>query len=466
MRDLAATSDTGLPVRIELHRRPLGILGTLSAARRNILEIIPEIATRQPIVTAQTVRRWHMVMHPKALKQVLRDNVDNYPKSIVTKRILEPGIGASLFLAEGAEWRWQRRAAAPVFSQRNLLALEPVMQAAAALSADRIGRAAGTVADLYEEMVAVTFDIICNVTLAGGGTLDRAAVHRAINSYVMTTARISILDILGAPGWVPRPETFFRPNAAVNLHQVADRVVRERIAKGAARPDLLDMLIQAVDPETQRTMNPRELRDNLLAFIVAGHETTALALAWSLYLLAFDPLAQDRARAEVAAALGPELTAGAAHLDRLPYTRAVIEEALRLYPPAGFLSRTAVGPDTLCGRPIAAGDTVMLPIYALHRHRMWWQEPDAFRPGRFLDGRPERFTWLPFGDGPRICIGAGFAMMEAQIVLATLLRRFRFEAAGHTPRPRLLVTLRPEGGVRLRVIADPPDTPVAGRAAA
>ncbi|HEU0222092.1 MAG TPA: cytochrome P450 [Paracoccaceae bacterium] len=466
MRDLAEETGSDLPVRVRLHGAPLGILGTLRAARGNLLGVIPDLATRQPMVTGQTVRRWHMVMHPKALRRVLRDNVENYPKSIVTKRILEPGIRDSLFLAEGADWRWQRRAAAPVFSHRHLVDLAPVMQEAARLSAERIARAAGGVADLYQEMVAVTFDIICNVTLAGGGSLERDAVHRAINSYILTVGRISILDLLGAPGWVPRPETMFRRNSASNLHRLADQVVTERLAKGADKPDLLDLLIQSVDPETARRMNPRELRDNLLAFIVAGHETTALALAWSLYLLAFDPAAQERARAEMLEALGDAQMAGTEHLERLPFTRAVIEEAMRLYPPAAFLSRTAAGEDRLCGRLVGRGDTVMLPIYALHRHRMWWEEPDAFRPDRFLAGRPERFTYLPFGDGPRICIGAGFAMMEAQIVLATLLRRFRFESVGETPYPRLFLTLRPEGGVKLRVTDLAPAAPDAARDAA
>lgn len=452
MRDFAEDATT-LPVRVRLGRVPLGILGTLRKARRNILEIIPDLATRQPMITGQTMRRWHMLMHPGAIRQVLRDNPDNYPKSLVTKRILEPGIGASLFLAEGAEWRWQRRAAAPVFSARNLLALAPVMEAAAGMCAARVARLDGTVGDLYEEMVAVTFEIICNVTLSGGDAMDRSAVHKAINAYILGVGRLSILDILGVPAWVPRPETILQPNAAGNLQRVADRVVAERAGRTNEPPDLLDLLIAAVDPETGRKMDPRELRDNLLAFIVAGHETTALALAWSLYLLAFDPAAQDRARAEAMEALGEDDIARAAHLEKLPFTRAVIEEAMRLYPPAAFLGRVARAEDSLAGRPVFPREAVMLPIYALHRHHMWWEEPDAFRPDRFMGTRPERFTYIPFSDGPRICIGAGFAMMEAQIVLATLLSRFRFENAGHAPYPRLLVTLRPEGGVRLRVTA-------------
>jgi cytochrome P450 len=455
MRDAVETGvdETGadLPVRVRLHSQPLGLLGTLRAARRNILEIIPELATRQPMISAKTATRWHMVMHPRGLRHVLRDNWENYPRSVVSKRILEPGVGHSLFLAEGAEWRWQRRTAAPVFTHRNLVDLAPVMQAAALRAVARIGKAEGAVTDLYDEMVGVTFDIICAVTLAGGGQMDRGAVHDAINAYIESVGRISIMDLFGAPAWVPRPETMFSPGTARRLHGVADRVVKARMAQAGEDPDLLDLLIRSTDPETGRTMNPLELRDNLLAFVVAGHETTALALSWALYLLAFDPDAQDRARAEAQAALGAAAVAGPEHLDALPFTRAVIEEAMRLYPPAAFLARTAQGPDRICGRVVHKADTIMLPIYALHRHRMYWEEPDAFRPDRFMGTRPERFTYLPFGDGPRICIGAGFAMMEAQIVLATILKRFRFEDVGHTPRPRLLITLRPEGGVKLRV---------------
>lgn len=301
-------------------------------------------------------------------------------------------------------------------------------------------------------MVAVTFDVISRVTLAGGGEMDRGEVQRAIDAYIHSVARISIVDLFGAPAWVPRPETLLRPNTAGRLHKVADRVVKARLSQSPDAPDLLDLLIAALDPETGRKMNPLELRDNLLAFIVAGHETTALALAWSLYLLAFDPGAQARARAEVAEVLGDRTVATPADLARLPFLRAVIDETMRLYPPAAFIARTAQAEDRICGRVVHPGDTMMLPFYALHRHRLYWEEPDAFRPDRFLDRKPARFTYLPFSDGPRICIGAGFALMEAQIVLATLLRRFSFEAVGQVPKPRLVITLRPEGGVKLRVI--------------
>jgi len=198
-------------------------------------------------------------------------------------------------------------------------------------------------------------------------------------------------------------------------------------------------------------MNTAELRDNLLTFIVAGHETTALTLSWALYLCAFDPEVQKRARIEAESVLQGR-TATAQDCAQLPYMRQVIDEALRLYPPAALLSRTALKDDTLCDREIRAKDTVAIPVYSLHRNHLLWDNPDAFDPDRFADPSTiDRFAYLPFGAGPRICIGAGFAMQETIIILATLLTNFRFTAiAGRDPKPVMILTLRPEGGVWLK----------------
>ena len=181
-----------------------------------------------------------------------------------------------------------------------------------------------------------------------------------------------------------------------------------------------------------------------------GHETTALTLAWALYLMAFAPDIQEAAAEEARRALG-DRAATAADLGALPLTMRIVNETLRLYPPAAFLSRTAQARDTLCGRQINPGDTVMMPIYALHRHHLLWDRPDAFDPDRFLSA-PDRYAFLPFGAGPRICIGASFALQEAVIILSTLLARFRFaRVPGREPQPRMILTLRPEGGVWLTV---------------
>jgi len=450
---LPSRTDPAVPARVPLSNVPLGIWGSLQAGRRNVLELIPESATRAPIVSGRTGKRWHMLMDPAGLRQVLRDKLDDYPKSLVTKLILEPAIGESLFVAEGPEWLWQRRAAAPVFSHRNVTALAPVMTLAAERAADRIGRGVGRAVDAFDEMVTATFEVISGVTFSESAGFDREGVHNAIEAYIGQTAKVSLLDILGAPAWVPRMHRLFQGSAMRQMKRMADTSIDARRTAGAKPvPDLLDLLMEGEDPKSGRKMTTAELRDNLLTFIVAGHETTALTLSWALYLCAFDPMVQAAARAEAQAALG-DRAAGASDISALPLTRRIVDEALRLYPPAAFLSRTALKADTLCGHEVRPGDTVVLPIYALHRNHLLWADPDAFDPGRFADPKAiDRFAYLPFGDGPRICIGASFALQEAVIILATLLARFKFALVpGKVPKPVMILTLRPEGGVWLGV---------------
>ncbi|MCT4578951.1 cytochrome P450 [Donghicola sp.] len=442
------------PVRVPLVTEPMGVLKSLQTARRNVLEILPEIATRQPMVSGRTGKRWHMVMDPEALNTILRDKLADYPKSTVTKDLLRPAIGESLFIAEGQEWMWQRRTAAPSFSHRHVMALAPVMSAAAERTVRRLEAAAGKRAvNMFDEMVQTTFEVISDVTFSGDEGFDRDGVHHAIEAYIQSTAKISLGDMLGLPSWVPRLSRIRSGGALTDMQRVADEAIQRRRASGQpnAAPDLLDLLLAGADPESGRQMSTEELRDNLLTFIVAGHETTALSLSWALYLVAGDPRVQELARAEAQSVLGDRV-AGAEDVPNLPYIRQIVDEALRMYPPAALVSRTARKADRLCGREVRPGDTVMIPIYALHRNNLLWDDPDAFRPERFADRKAiRRYAYLPFGDGPRICIGASFALTEAVIILATLLSRYRFDpVAGRDPKPVMILTLRPEGGVWLQ----------------
>ncbi len=375
-----------LPIAARLPTQPMGIWDSYQAARRNILDIIPERALHQPTLSGQTgPQRWHMIQDPAAIRTMLVDHVDRYPKSEATKSILRPAIGDGLFVAEGAHWRWQRRAAAPAFSARNVAALTPVMTRAADASADRLARSVGRAVNVLDEMVAATFDVISDVTFGDGPGVDRAGVSAALDAYIDRAARVSVLDVLGLPDWLPRPGRAAAARDLADMSAGADAAIEARRRTGPrATPDLLDLL-----------------------------------------------------------------------LDALPLTRAIVEETLRLYPAGGFLSRTASVDDRLGHAIVRPGDTVMIPVYALHRHRRLWQHPDAFWPARWMSGDPvDRFQYLPFGDGPRICIGARFAMQEATVILATLLARFRFTAVrGRVPKPVMILTLRPEGGVWLEVEA-------------
>jgi cytochrome P450 len=301
--------------------------------------------------------------------------------------------------------------------------------------------------------------VICDVALSGREHFDAQVYGQAIIRYFETVGRASVLDFLHVPNWMPRPGAILGKGSVRTMHAMVARAIEERrrkIAAGATRAtdDLLDYMLKAEDAETGRRMTPEELLHNMQFFIVGGHETTALTLSWALLLLAGDAQTQERARAEARAALG-NAPAGAEHIALTPYVNQVIEEAMRLYPPVGLLARSVRRPDLLAGREVLPNDTLFMPIFALHRHRMWWDDPDAFDPDNFAPektAKRDRYLYLPFGAGPRVCVGANFAMMQAHIILATLLARFRFAPGdGPPPVPTMSMTVRPEGGVRLMV---------------
>jgi cytochrome P450 len=256
------------------------------------------------------------------------------------------------------------------------------------------------------------------------------------------------------PEWMPYPNRRRALRARDVLRHDIFRIVQGRRVNPSAHPDLLDLLLAARDPETGRSMTDAEVVNNLLTFIIAGHETTAVALSWTLWLLAKDQASQQRTFEE-AKAVARDRPIGAAHVEGLSYSRQVIQEAMRLFPPApgiGRQARVAMEPG---GIPIAAGTRVHIPVFALHRNGRLWDNPNAFDPDRFTPERVKarsRYAFLPFGGGPRICIGAGFATIEAAVILATLVRHFRFAPLpGHKPKPVAKVTLRPAGGMPLLI---------------
>lgn len=442
----------GLPVKVQLATQPASIIRTLRASRRNVLSVLPQAATEKLFISGRTIKRWHMVMHTDGLRRVLLDNFDNYPKSDVTKAVLRPAIGDSVFVVDGADWRWQRRTLAPAFSKRNVHELARF----ATMAAGRLCTAlqgAGQPVDLHKTLVRTTFDVITDVTFSGKADLDADEMHRNFDAYVDAVGKSTLFDLLRIPKWVPRPGGKILRASVGALHRTTDALIATRQTQpDQDGTDLMGLLLGARDPETGRSMTREELRHNLLTFIMAGHETTALTLCWALYLCGFDETVQARARDEARAALQGRIAA-VEDLPALKYCRQIIEEALRLYPPASLVSRTAQHGDTLCGRRIQRGDTVILPIYAIHRHRAYWSDPDAFDPARFADRKAiRRFTYLPFMDGPRICIGASFAVDEAVIILASLLSQYNFAAVpGRGPVPSLSLTLRPRGGLWMDV---------------
>lgn len=433
-----------------------GLLGLRRLSRGDILSVIPQAATHLPIISGKVLRRFHFVTDPGGNRQLFKSNFINYPKSPETKGVLAKALKRGLFVIEGEEWRWQRRALNPAFAPRNVARLTPPMTRCAEESSARLSAAPEGPVNISYEMMQTAFDVIVRVTFSGGdgeSTVPLDTVNKAIEHYLDKTARVSLLDFLGVPSWVPRPGRVRTHPTLRALKEGADAAIAERRRNpGGANPALLDLLLDAEDPKTGRRMTDAELRDNLITFLIAGHETTALTLSWALYLLALDPATQKRAAKEARAVLGGR-AATADDVENLAFIKQVLYETMRLYPPIPVHLRTAAADDEVCGHAVKKGDVMIVPFYALHRNRRLWDQPRKFIPDRFADmSRIDRFAYVPFSVGPRVCIGADFAMQEATIILATLLARHRFRLTdARPPKPKLILTLRPDTDIWLDV---------------
>ena len=391
-----------------------------------------------------------LLSRPEHAEHVLVARQRNYVKA-VTYRPLRAFLGSGLLTSEGAVWERHRALVGPVFAQRHLAGFAPEMVTAA----ER--RAAGwrDVVDVAEEMRALTLEIVGRVLFGTslGGSAQRigdalsAVQHAAIIGVLLS----GVLPQRASGTW-PR-----RLPGVAGPADTLDAIVADIIAKRRAEPpsdgggDLLGLLLTARDDDGS-TFDDSELRDEVLTLLLAGHETTSNALTWTLALLSRFPAARRRLEAEVDDVLA-DRAACADDVDRLTFTEAVINEAMRLYPPAWTIERDAVEADDIAGIPVAAGTTVVVPPYLLHRHPQFWSDPEGFDPERFLgDTDRPRYAFLPFGGGRRICVGASFAMFEAKLVLASIVRTHRLDLLSAMPPARAEITLRPRGPVPMRLV--------------
>ncbi|KMO10298.1 cytochrome P450 [Methylobacterium indicum] len=442
--------------RITPPAQPLGPWRFLSTVVRNPLEAWPETIYREPVYTSTVLGNSSLfVMAPNLIRRVMVDEADAFEKSEVLRRALSPALGDAILTADGGRWRWQRRAAAPIFRAERIRSFVPAMIAAAERTRDALAAAPGVEVDIAQTMMRTTFEIIVETMLPGASGIDAARVERGITDYLESTSWVVALTLLRAPAWLPFPGRAKAERAKTYLRDELLRLAAEGRRTGTeGRNDLLSLLLAARDPETGQAMDDRDVADNLLTFVTAGHETTALALTWALYLLSHHPESEALIAAEVEAAtaggpLAPE------HVDALPYTRQVILEAMRLYPPVPVVVRAALRDVDLDGIPVKAGTPITIPIYAVHRHAALWDEPERFDPARFAPEAAkarDRYAYLPFAAGPRICIGMGFALSEAVAILAVLVRSLRFSLRpGTLPVLKQRITLRPSEGMPMRV---------------
>ena len=438
---------------------PLSFVRYLRTVRRNFIEALDESMYRARIIEQKSlVSRSFIVNDPAGLRRVLLENAANYPKAPVEHRILGPAMGNGLILSEGETWRAHRRIMAPAFDHRTIEKYAPVMVDATHRLAERWeGLGAGAVVEAGEAMMELTLDIISRSMFAADSDSIVDIIREGSDRYqkVMMVGLMEFVPGLG-PVWSAMKGVRGRA-----IMREFDRAMfalidaRMKSPPASGRGDLLDRLIAARDEESGAGMTAREIRDQVLTIFVAGHETTALALMWTWYLLAMHPEHEARMHEELDAVLGGR-EPGWQDVPRLTYTRMILQESMRLYPAVHTLAfREAQADDVVCGVRIPKGSLITMIPWVIHRHRDHWERPDRFEPERFLPeavAKRDRLAYLPFGFGPRVCIGASFAMTEAVLILAFLAQRFRLRVApGHVVEPHALFTLRAKHGMKMVV---------------
>jgi len=435
---------------------PVGRLSFFATLLRNPLRILPASVYEEGIVCAGRAGRtvcW--ITEPSLIKTVLLDKHDAFRRTPITQRILGPLLGKGVLTADGADWKWQRQTATPVFRHHDLLGFVPTMaEAAERLLAQWREDAPDAIRDVDRDMTLVTFDVISHTLLPGGDEHVGPLIGRANVDYQKPLGWQMAYANFGLPSWMPHPGKLKMYFARRRLRSAVAALVAERRASAVVEDDLLQRLANAKSPETGAQMPDELLIDNLLTFFLAGHETTAKALTWTLYLLARAPDWENRILDEVRNVVGdgrikPE------HIDKLVITTQVLKESMRLYPPAPIMSGQATADTELADVPISAGTQIIIPIYAIQRHRRRWSNPDHFEPTRFApenEAKIPRYYYMPFGAGPRICIGMAFSLIEGVAILATLVRAATFvTTCDHEPEAVSRVTLRPAGGMPLLV---------------
>ena len=428
--------------------RRFGLIEFVRRLREDRLSVLtPEVFHRNLVYNRILFLHSFMVNKPEYIEHVLLTNQQNYVKSQLARTLLGPLLGNGLLLSEGAFWRRQRGIAAPAFQPKRIAGFLETMIAEAEAMAAR-WRERREPFDVAAEMMGLTLSIIARTMFSRDITGEIETVRRLMDEVV--AQRPNLLDLFGLPRWLPRRHSKRYRAAVEAFDALVARIIAERRAQGVDHGDLLSMLLAARDPETGEGMSDKQLRDEILTIFVAGHETTANALSWTLYLLAQHPDAEAKLHAELERVLGGRAPSFS-DLAELKYTRMVFEEAMRLYPPAHTIARTALREDWIGGVRIPPGAVLSINIYVTHRNPTLWPEPDRFDPERFTPeavAKRHRFAYLPFGGGPRICIGNGFAMAEAQVILAIIVQRYRLRLApGHEVKPIGLVTLRPKQGI-------------------
>jgi cytochrome P450 len=405
--------------------------------------------------------RYLLLNDVDAVKHVLVDNAKNYTKSRNYKG-LKLVLGEGLLTSEGDFWKRQRRLVQPAFHRDRLAGFVDTMATATTAALERWEPKVGTTFDVHAEMMRLTFHIV-GLTLLGANLVDEADAFGKALTTALEFANDYAEAAMPLPPWVPTPRNIEFKRALKTLDDLVLRVIAERRRSAREENDLLGMLMAVKDEEAgegaaHTGMTDRQLRDEIMTLVLAGHETTANALTWTWYLLSKHPDIARRVKREVDEVLGGR-TPGLPDLAKLVYTRQVIDESMRLYPPAWAFERQAIEDDEVKGFAVPKGTLIGICPFTLHRNVAYWSNPEGFDPDRFAPNASEkterpRWAYLPFGGGPRMCVGSAFATMEAQLVLAMFAGRYRLDLpAGTNVEMIPAVTLRPRGGLPMALKA-------------
>jgi cytochrome P450 len=436
-------------------KTPPSTLEMIRIVYRNPLELWGEPSYNEPYISVSGIGGPLVIANdPALIRHVLVDNAKNYRMATVRQKILRPILRDGLLTAEGDVWKRSRKAMAPVFTPRHIFGFARPMLERSLAFAERY-EAGGTV-DVATDMTMLTYDILAETLFSGEIAGEPGSFASQIDRLFETMGRVDPLDLLRAPDWLPRltrlrgrkTMAYFRKIVADTITMRSERM---KSAPDEVPEDFLTLLLRAEGPSG---LTRGEIEDNIITFIGAGHETTARALGWTIYCLAEAPWEREAIEREIDAVLAREPDP-VKWLDAMPLTRAAFEEALRLYPPAPSINREPIEPEQWRDLYIPPKAAVLIMPWTIHRHRKLWDRPDAFMPSRFHPenrDRIDRYQYLPFGAGPRVCIGASFAMQEAIIALAVLMSKYRFNTTPETrPWPVQKLTTQPEGGLPMTV---------------
>jgi cytochrome P450 len=438
---------------------PLSPLAGLRVARRNVLEMFDEKCFEYEFFSAHILnRRLFVCNSPDTVARAFIEMHDSFERKTPQMRhALSPLLGDGLFISDGKLWKQRRRIVAPIVHASRLALFAPTMVEAAIETAERwAALPPGAPIDALREMATLTAEIICRTVFGPRlGAVHATEIVASFSAYQRQVSQLDIAYLLGLPDWLPRFQSPAVYRAAHRIRRVLDDIIlrcEERLASG--EPSMIRMLIEARDPETHEALDREALRNEAAVIFMAGQETTANSLAWSWFLLSQVPEVEARLHAELTKVLGgrpPVLD----DVPRLIYTRAVFEEAIRLYPPVPLLGRQALRDERIRNRDIPKGSLVVVAPWLLHRHRRLWERPDHFEPERFLPenaGTRKRYSYIPFSVGPRVCAGQAFGLTEGILCLATVAQRARLRLApGAVVQPVCRLTLRPGDTLPMRV---------------